>query len=291
MSRIRVWISLGVVLLLCGLCGILIFRFTRQSADTLHIDFLNVGQGDATFITTPDRYQILIDGGPDRSVLSELGRVMYPWDRTIDMVIATHPDADHIAGLIAVFDRYRIATVVAPGHPGVTQVAKHYWESVTAEQSPVVGVLTVANKTQTYSTPDGVRITVMHPQALGIHPTETNENSLLIRVDYADRSLFIGGDISSVVESRLVNVFPQYVDVDILKVSHHGSRFSSGESFLKTVSPYFAVISVGCDNTYGHPAPQTVERLRYVGIPFDTTCQAGRIRVDVDSQGNIERKR
>jgi competence protein ComEC len=212
----------------------------------LTVSFLNVGQGDAIFIQSPTGVQMLIDGGPDSSVLRELGNQMPFWDRTIDVVMETHPDKDHIAGLSDVFDRYDVKTFIEPGIQNDTSPTVSLMKAVQAEKPANV----LARRGMRLLLGGGAYADILFPDR-DVSKIETNTGSIVMRVVYGDTSFLLNGDSPQVIEKYLVALGPNSLDSDVLKAGHHGSKTSSSEAFVKAVSPTYAVFSRGCDNSYG----------------------------------------
>ncbi|OHA92272.1 MAG: hypothetical protein A2723_02210 [Candidatus Zambryskibacteria bacterium RIFCSPHIGHO2_01_FULL_52_18] len=231
-----------------------------QGPGNLKVYFFDVGQGDAIFIDTPTHKQVLIDGGRNRKVLSELGKVMAFGDRYIDVVIETHPDADHSAGLVAVAERYRTG--------------------INLDQNS-------ARRGQTIDFGDGAKLTILFPDR-DISGWDTNDGSVVARLDYGEASFLFTGDATIKTENILLHLdkdLPagrQVLDVDVLKAGHHGSRTSTSLTFAEVVSPEYAVISAGKDNTYGHPHKEVLKILERVGAKIISTIDSGTIEFDTD---------
>ncbi len=267
-----------------GLIGcflfILVFSLSKISAQTgdLKIVILNVGQGDALFIQTPSKFQILIDGGPGAGVLSELGRVMAPWDRSIDMLVATHPDQDHIGGLPDVVHAYRISRHVDSGFSDEKSLAQEYRKLLNEKEIEQF----IVRSPERISLEDGVTLSFLnHWEEKDM---DSNDSSLILRIDYGEASFLFTGDASSDIESRLINTEYEHLDVDVLKLGHHGSKTSTSELFLEATTPHMAIISAGKNNKYGHPSKEVVDRIRSYRIPSVCTCDVGRITFTSDGK-------
>jgi competence protein ComEC len=223
----------------------------------LHVYFLDVGQGDAIFVRTPDGHQVLIDGGPSPSaVLAELPSLMPFWDHSLDLLVLTHPDQDHMAGLLGVLERYhvdRAVDAVAADDP-----AGDPWREGLTQ----AGVRAVPGLRGTRLAAGGVVLSILHPGPVPLTgtPADDNNNSLVLRLDYGKASFLLTGDAEAEAEADLVRA-GQPLKADVLKVGHHGSRRSSTAPFLVAVAPRLAVIQVGSDNRFGHPHPEVLERL------------------------------
>jgi competence protein ComEC len=245
----------------------------------LHVAFLDVGQGDAIFITTPSGRQILIDGGPGPSdVLWGMGRHMPFWDRSLDVVVNTHPDADHLAGLPEVLGRYQVGQILLPDVENDTPLYAAWQEAMAAEGASV----TQAQAGMRLSLEDGVQVEVLHPGAVPASE-RFNDHSVVLRVTLGEISFLLPGDIEAGVEQGLVARNPSLV-ATVLKAPHHGGDTSSSRAFLKAVDPQVAVISVGADNRFGHPAPQVLARYAEQGVPALRTDELGTVEFVTDGE-------
>ena len=222
--------------------------------DKLHVSFLDVGQGDAILIQQGNQ-QMLIDGGPSpQAVNLELGRQMPFWDRTIELVILTHPDQDHLAGLVEVLKRFRVEKVLDPNLDSHSTLYQE-WQSLIVEKK--IEKIT-ARAGQQINLSDAA-LTVLHPS-----PTWTDEdidnNSVVLHLNAGRVSFLLAADIGQETEFHLITgrAAPSST---VLKVAHHGSGTSTTREFLFVVNPQIAVISVGQDNKYGHPSPDVMARL------------------------------
>ena len=227
----------------------------------LHVFFLDVGQGDAVLIQRGHQ-QVLVDGGPDADrICLELGDRLPFWDRTIELVIPTHPSADHIAGLVEVIQRYEVGQVLTSGQESESLVYEE-WRRLIDEKDVEC---TIASAGQRVELAGDLFLEVLHPQATLLHDTssDVNNNSVVLRLVYGDFSLLLTGDIFVETEGYLLDGRSS-LGSTVLKVAHHGSDSSSCAEFLDAVEPQVAVISVGADNTFGHPDPGVVERLSEV---------------------------
>lgn len=241
------------------------------------VSMLNVGQGDAFLIQAPNGAQLLIDGGKDSKVLSELAKVMPVGDQTIDVVIATHPDADHIGGLPLVFDRYDVGLYLTSQVTTDTQVFKDLYTILSEKSIPSYYVRRGMNLVLSPTT----SFKILFPDR-DTSGWETNTASVVGRLDVHGRSMLLNGDSPISIEQYLIKTAPRDVDVDILKLGHHGSKTSSAEAFLRAASPALALISAGVNNRYGHPAPEVTARLKALGIPTLSTQDKGTVTLLTD---------
>ncbi len=235
----------------------------------LHV--LDVGQGDSILVELGDDRQLLIDGGPDATVLSELGTILPPWDRTIEYVALTHPHADHAMGLIHVLDRYNVETVLMTGVPYATPVYDALKNAIEREGSVVMDPMVTSLFINGATTVDVLYPTRDMPP---VKSENVNETSLVLLVSDGTNKSLLMGDAGVEVEQAIDAAL---TDVDLLKVGHQGSRTSSGRSFLAHVRPEAAIISVGEDNEYHHPHPTVLKRLSDVGARMYRTDQDSRV--------------
>ena len=246
----------------------------------LHVVFFDVGQGDAIFIETPGGHQVLVDGGPDPSVLlDQLGRCMPFWDRSLDLVVMTHPDADHFTGLVPALERYRVGQVLEAGLSDDTAIYRQWQETLEARRVPVVH----AQAGMRLNLGDGVWAEVLNPTEELLADAQATDNnvSVVLRLVWGKASVLLTGDIEAGAEGRLV-ASGAPLRSTVLKVSHHGSGHSTTRPFVEAVSPQVAVIQVGADNRFGHPAPEVVERLAETRL--FRTDQHGTIEVTTDGE-------
>jgi len=254
-----------------------VFDFRREK---LKVSFFDVGQGDAIFIETPKRHQILIDGGPSVLILEKLGKEMPFWDRTLDLVILTHPEHDHMAGLIEVLKRYKVKNIL---WTGVKRETGEYeeWLNVLKEERKEGAQIFIAKSGQkiiSATKSDTIILEVLYPFEVLEDEVFQNSNntSVVTKLNSQKATFLFTGDIYQSVEKQLLK---KRLDLtaDILKVAHHGSKTSTCEEFLSKVNPEIAVISVGKENRYGHPHLKTLVLLRKYGIKILRTDIEGDI--------------
>jgi competence protein ComEC len=282
--------SKKVVLFIAGFLFLLnIFSWNEVFAlfgpHNLRVDFWDVGPGDSTFILTPEKHQILIDGGPDASILRKLSLLMPFWDRNLDLVILTHPESDHMQGLLYALQRYKADYIL---WTGVKKTTPEYteWMSVLAKQKKLGAKIIIAEYGQEIKA-GNVLIDTLHPleSVEGENAKNTsNDTCIVSKLIFGKNSFLFVGDISSTAEKELVYE-KLNLQSDVLKVAHHGSKYSTLDLFLSDVNPKFAVISVGAKNTYGHPTPEVLQRLEKFGIKMFRTDKDG--DVEFVSDGNI----
>lgn len=268
--------------------------FDLEKISFLEVNFFDVGQGDAIFIETPlssrgGGRQILIDGGPSSAILEKLAKEMPFWDRTIDLIILTHPEKDHLLGLIEVLKRYKVENIFWTGIVRDTPEYKE-WESLIKKEKAKV-FIAQANQRINCSTVGFKRcqIDILHPfeNLEGQEFKDSNETSIIAKLVFGKNSFLFTGDTDKSVEKELIireNSLPDSLkfanlDSDVLKIGHHGSKGSTAEEFVKEVSPQIAVILVGKDNSYGHPHQEVLDVLTKYGIKILRTDLDGDIKI------------
>lgn len=243
----------------------------------LRIAFLDVGQGDAIFIETPNGNQILIDGGPNKGVLREIASMMPFFDHSIDVVMASHPDQDHIGGLPEILKRYDVGVFLEPGAESGTAVYKVLDKML--DDKNITRVL--ARRGQRIVLDDGVFIDILFPDR-NVDGLDANDASIIARVIYGNSSVLLTGDASKKIEQYVVSLDGGAIASTILKLGHHGSRTSSGELFLGYANPEYAVVSAGKDNRYGHPHKEVIDTVVKLGISVLSTVDVGKIVFETD---------
>lgn len=267
-------IGLAIVAIVTVLLWLPLLPFTEGTARSrggdgeLTVAFLDVGQGDGIFIETPDGVQVLIDGGPDATVLRELGGVMGVGDRSIDVVIGTHPDKDHVAGLVDVLSRYQVAQVIRTENVNDTAPSEAFDMAVEDEGMNV----SYARAGQVWQLGASTTLTILSP-ASNPKDWESNAASIVSLLRYGNTEFLLTGDAGEGTELFLVEQYGDLLESDVLKLGHHGSRTSTSEVFLETVQPQYAVVSAGKDNEYGHPHEEVVERVGAVGATLVSTAE------------------
>jgi competence protein ComEC len=242
----------------------------------LELTVLDVGQGDAILIETPSGRDVLVDGGPGRAVLRGLGQEMAWHDRSIDLVVLTHPQADHATGLLDVFDRYEVRGVASASDSGDSLVARTL---VSAWRSEGSLVRRVAAGTS-IDLGDGARLDVLSPAA--VDEFTGNDASLVLMLVYGDVRFLLTGDIEATAERALV-AGDADLGATVLKVAHHGSATSSTRAFVDAVAPSIAVVSSSAGNRYGHPDDEVVARLGEYADVYNTAV-VGAVHFETDGQ-------
>ncbi len=270
---------------LLAISFLIILIQSGKNQEQLEIIFFDVGQGDSIFINTPSNQQILIDGGPDTSVVSRIGEQLDFYDHHLDLVVLTHPHADHIMGLIEVLKRYEVDYVM---YYDLDIDYDYYqeWEEVIAEKN-----ITVLDPIEFSNLSFGqVNFQVIYPfEYLDPKIEDLNASSIVLQMEYQDITALLTGDATVEVEKEILNKGAN-IQSDILKVGHHGSKYSSSFEFLEKVDPQYAIIQSGEGNKFGHPYKITLNKLSGAGIEILRNDELGDIRF-VCENGELEIKK
>lgn len=255
-----------------------------QNSRILKVAILDIGQGDAIFIEAPNGNQMLIDGGPPKNILSALKDVMPFYDRSIDVVMVTNPDQDHIGGFIDVLNSYKVGEILEPGtdSPSATYSELERIVSYKKIEREVVNRGEVIWLDREH----GVHFDVLFPDrdVLGL---ATNDGSIVGRLVYGATSVMFTGDSPSNIEHYLARLDGKNLKSDVLKVGHHGSRTSTSEEFVGLVDPKIAVISDGKGNKYGHPHKETLDTLEKFGVKVLRTDLVGAVILESDGENLV----
>jgi len=256
--------------------------FHLSQPRVLKVVFFDVGQGDSIFIETPQRLQVLIDGGPDLTVLEKLAKEMPFYDRTIDLLILSHPEKDHLFGLLEVLKRYKVKNILWTGIIRNTAEWQE-WKNLIEKERAEIKIAEAGQKIILQENPL-VLFNILYPfENLDSKEVEnSNDTSIIASLIFGAHSLLFTGDITKKTEQELV-AQDVYLNSVVLKIAHHGSKTSSSEEFLESVSPEVAVLSVG-ENKYGHPSPEVLANFEKFGIPVLITKEVGDIKIISDGE-------
>jgi len=271
-----VWVLLAGLVCLNLILWVVVYDLSQPRP--LEVTFFDIGQGDAIFIETPQGHQILIDGGPDLTILEKLSEEMPFYDRTIDLIILTHPEHDHYFGLFEVLKRYEVENILWTGV--VRETAEwQEWEKLIEEERAEIKIAQAGQRIILQGSDPCIFIDVLHPfeNLEGQEFKNSNDTSIVASLVFDDISFLFTGDITKKIEKQLS------IDSDILKVAHHGSKTSSCLEFLEIVSPELAIITVG-ENSYGHPHPEVLANLNQFGIQVLRTDIEGDIKIFSDGK-------
>jgi competence protein ComEC len=248
----------------------------------LEVNFLNVGQGDAILIKTPLNQKILIDGGPDGKVLEELGRYLSWRDRTIDLIILTHPHADHLLGLIEVLKRYQVKQVMLTEVNYENQGYQYFLNLIKGQNIPKI----VISGPKLLDFGDNCLLKIIYPREdiSGTSVKKLNNTSIVSQLNCLGHKFLLTGDAEIETEKKLL---AENIDLhsEVLKLGHHGSKTASSLEFLQKVAPSLAIIEVGKDNQFSHPATSTLDSLNNLGINAWRTDLNGALQIMGDYRG------
>lgn len=282
--RMRVMTILVLSICACTV-WILLYRdttfsfFSAKQSPYLKVHFLDVGQGDAALIETPSGVEVLVDGGKDGTVLRRLSAEMSFFDRTLDLVVGTHPDKDHIGGLIDVLRRYKVLKILTTENKGDSASAGFYNDLKKKEGAEVL----IARRGQEIHLDASTTLSILFPDS---DPTdmESNTSSIVFQLLYGSTTFMFTGDSPKSIEEYLVLVEGESLKSDVLKLGHHGSRTSTSELYLDEVRPQFAIVSAGKDNTYGHPHVEVTDLLFNARVQILETAKEGTITMLSDGK-------
>ena len=272
-------IFLGVLAL--GVVAIWYIVLYVEAHRVFRVTFFDVGQGDAIFVEVPNGNQILIDGGPSDRVAAKLGEHMPFWDRSIDLLILTHPHTDHLNGLLEVLKRYDVGMVM---EAGVRYSTPEYGEWRDLLKKKNVQVM-VAQRGQRVHISPSADFDILAPfeNSENTSPKNVHDAMVVSKLRYSSTTVLFTGDAEETLEYKLL-MSGADLAADILKVGNHGSKTSTANAFVRMAAPKIAVISAGKNNRYGHPHQQTLDTLEKFGVKIFRTDRDGDI--EFTSDGN-----
>lgn len=268
------------VILILFIVATLSWINASEKTDTLlHINFLDVGQGDSIHIRKDD-FDILIDGGPDQDVLTALGEKMPFYDKTIEYMILTHPHADHVTGLVDILDYYEVQNIIYTDTKFDSNIYDEFLGKIEKENSNII----IAKGYEKFDIEDLFYFEILWPDEniSNIESANENNTSIVTKVTYGNISTLLMGDLENDAQSDLLNLYPEKLDADILKVAHHGSSNATNEIFTKLVSVEIAIISCGVDNKFDHPHQESLDILDSLNMKTFRTDQDGAISIFSD---------
>ena len=274
-QKTKILATLSIILI--GL-GLLLISQT-QSFGKLRIIACDVGQGDGLLIITPGGQQVVVDGGPGTKIVDCLGSKMPFWDRTLELVVLTHPQKDHLEGLIAVLARYKVKMIATTGVKNETEVFDAWQKAMDDERAKIY-----RPKAGDRLVVDRVAIDVLWPtsQSLDVWqgqvPKDLNESSIVLRLAFGQNCAYLTGDIPKETLQGLIDRPCQ-----ILKIAHHGSKTGTNDQVLDAAKPAVAIIQVG-KNSFGHPHKEVLDLLQSKGVKILRNDTNGIIEVARDGK-------
>jgi len=275
-------ILLLILILIIVLGFVFLFCLKNSFADSekiLEVDFLDIGQGDSILIKTPNDQNILIDGGPDKTVIKRLSEELPWWDKTIDLMILTHPHDDHVGGLNDVINHYKVKKIL---YTGVVHNAPAYINWLNLIKDNNIPLIIISHQ-QTINLGEDCKLEIIYPfnDLSGKEVDNLNNSSIIVKLVYKNTSFLFTGDAEIEQEQELLK---SNIDLlaDVLKVCHHGANTSSSENFLQAVNPKIAVIQVGKDNKFNHPSRRVIKRMEKMKIKIFRNDLDGTVRLFSD---------
>jgi len=275
----RSWKEYLVGILVLGNIFVWLSVYQRRPSNILSVYFLDIGQGDAIFIDTPGDRHILLDGGPNRKVLAELGKILPFGEKRIDVMIESHPDRDHIGGLPEVVSRFDVGMFLEPGVESDNTIDDELKRRIIEKKIPSI----LARRGMVLNFGDGVKLTILFPNQ-DVSRWETNDASIVAKLEYGENSFLLTGDSPIKTENILLKLDSEILDSNVLKAGHHGSRTSTAAAYAAAVSPEYAVISAGKDNSYGHPHKEVLDILQKIGVKTVSTAESGTIKFETNGK-------
>ncbi|TSC61296.1 MAG: hypothetical protein G01um1014107_51 [Parcubacteria group bacterium Gr01-1014_107] len=262
------------------LANLFIWNIAWSSSNSkLLVYFLNVDQGDAILIKAPSGNKMLIDGGPGSIVLEELSKALAFYDRKIEVILATHPDADHIGGLPGVLERYEVDFIIEPGVSADTRIFESFEKSLGNSKAQKL----LARRGMKVDLGGGAVLVVLFPDR-ELSKVDPNDASIVAKLFFGETDFMFTGDAPLKIEQYLVSLDGENLKSDVLKTGHHGSQTSTSEIFVNQVAPEYVVLSAGKDNKYGHPHSEVLEILRKSQARILGTYELGTILIKSDGE-------
>ena len=287
-DRKIIWVIIIFFTLLLG--SVFYFYYNQHRPHRFQVTFFDIGQGDAALIQFNNGQKMLVDCGADRKILAKLGRALPFYDRTIDYLLATHPDLDHYGGCVDVLKNYKVKEIVTNGRKKEYDPYWRIWDQAVKNEGANIKIVnspqvwTIASSTLEFLSPDA-------SLSLDVGADDSNNYSIVFRLKNDRISFLFTGDMEEPLEYALVHKYCSTssttcsaLQADVLKVGHHGSDSSSNEDFLNLVGPQTATISSGKNNRYGHPSLRVLKKLQRAGAEILRTDLKGDIMIPVDNK-------
>ncbi len=246
----------------------------EDHGNILTIAFLDIGQGDAIYIGAPNGNSIIVDGGPDRKLLNEIGKILPFYKRSLSAIVVTNPDADHYAGFINLLARFNVGALFEPGTKSNTITYRTFKASIKGKN--ISQILARRGMKIVLDTRYDIYLVILFPD-VDVTNLKPNDGSIVMKLVYGKTSVDLQGDATSQVENKLAILDGENLKANILKAGHHGSRTSTTDTYVQLVNPEYAIISASLDNKYGHPHKETLATLNKYKIKILKTMDLGTI--------------
>ncbi|MES2416302.1 MAG: ComEC/Rec2 family competence protein [Patescibacteria group bacterium] len=277
---IKKYFLLFCTTLLLAVVVFLFYTDWQNSHRKMTFAMLDVGQGDALFVESPSGVQMLIDGGPTHSILAPLAEVLPLYDKKIDVLMITNPDADHIGGFVDILKNYEVSYIIEPGTFNKSKTYATVEQLVKEKNVKKI----IATKGMVLDLGAGAKTEILFPDRDVSH-WSTNDGSIISRLTYGNNSIILTGDATKLTEAIVLSEnSAQFLKSDILKIGHHGSHTSTSKAFVSAVAPTYALISDGKGNSYGHPHQETLDTLNSFHIKILRTDLLGTIIFKSDGE-------
>ncbi len=271
------WYLLLILLAISIILWTIILHEERHGI--LKFEVLNIGQGDSLYIESPTGTQVLVDGGPGNNLMKVIPSVVPFYDRHIDMIVVTNPDADHYEGFIPLLDKYSADVVLEPGTNNLYPAYGVLEKEIQDKKIPKI----LAKRGQIIDLGGGAVLQVLFPDR-DVSLLSSNDGSIVMRLVYGETSVMLQGDSTAKIEDYLLSLGTTTLKSTILKAGHHGSRTSSTFEYVSAVAPQWTVMSSGVNNQYGHPHKETIETMQKLNIPTYDTCNNGTLIFESDGK-------
>jgi len=257
------------------------FVVSSPTSSELTVTFFETNRGDMILVETPSGVRMLVDGGDDPDLtVRNIESVLPPLDRRIDLVLSTHPDADHLGGLQHVVERFEVQTIIDSGVPHNSNIYESWAQLIRTEPDVVV-----TDVGMVIALDAEVVLSILQTQCVVVECSNFNDEGVVARLEYGEISLLLTGDVTSGGEFDLIQT-GQLIKSTVLKVGHHGSRTSTTQAFLDAVDPALAIVTTGIKNQFGHPHEDVIERLNEQLSPENVyvTRDNGTLTVTTDGE-------
>jgi competence protein ComEC len=269
-----------------------LFQEKALNTDFLQVTYLDIGQGDSIFIQAPHGQTMLIDAGlPTSNALAGIGKLVPFYEKSIDVVMASHPDADHIGGLPNVIKNYKPGVFIESGVSARTEIDTALHDELRKQNIHTLfarrGMKILLDET------NNVVIDILFPDRdVSTWTKNTNDASIVARLKYGNETFLFNGDSPIKIEEHLIQTLrKEALNIDVLKVGHHGSRTSTSDIFVKYIQPRIAIISAGKENRYKHPHNEVIEVLKKNNVEILRTDQQGTITYETDGKQHRTRNK
>lgn len=267
------------LIILISFTSYLFISINRLDKGLLTVYFLDIGQGDSILIETPNGVQLLVDAGLNSAVVEKLSEVMPFYDKYIDAILMTHPDADHVGGFPEVLRSYDVEFHIKGNFFSENDISQEINKNINPSNIRIIKrgdkiILDIKHN---------IFLEILHPSK-DFSDAESNDTSIMFRLVYGETEFMFTGDASKSVENFLSSQYKDALSSDVLKVGHHGSDTSTSDVFIGYVKPKYAVISAGKDNSYGHPHQEVLDRLKNFNVEVLQTKDIGTITMESDGE-------